>query len=62
MTNKMQQLLPYFAQLAKVFPQGKYYVGSPRKVQICRDCLLTNTLIMRFVYLFLLLTHWGRGI
>jgi hypothetical protein len=41
-------LLPYFAQLAKVFSQGKYYVGGPRKVQICRNCLLTNTLIMRF--------------
>jgi hypothetical protein len=41
-------LLPYFAQLAKVFSQGKYYVGGPRKVQICHNCLLTNTLIMRF--------------
>jgi hypothetical protein len=41
-------LLPYFAQLAKVFSQGKYYVGGPRKVQICRNCLLTNTLIIRF--------------
>jgi hypothetical protein len=41
-------VLPYFAQLAKVFSQGKYYVGGPRKVQICRNSLLTNTLIMRF--------------
>jgi hypothetical protein len=41
-------LLPYFAQLAKVFSQGNYYVGGPRKVQICRNCLLTNTLIMHF--------------
>jgi hypothetical protein len=41
-------MLPYFAQLAKVFSQGKYYVGGPRKVQNCLNCLLTNTLIMRF--------------
>jgi hypothetical protein len=41
-------LLPYFSQLAKVFSQGKYYVGGPWKVQICRNCLLTNTLIVRF--------------
>jgi hypothetical protein len=38
-----QFLLPNFAHLAKVFSQGKYYVGGPRKVQICRNCLLTNT-------------------
>jgi hypothetical protein len=43
-----QFLLPYFAPLAKVFSQGKYYVGGPRKVQICCSCLLTNTLIMCF--------------
>jgi hypothetical protein len=42
------KVLPYFTQLAKVFSQGKYYVRGPRKVQICRNCLLTNTLIKRF--------------
>jgi hypothetical protein len=41
-------LLPYFVQLTKVFSQGKYYVGGPRKVQIWRNCLLTNTLIKCF--------------
>jgi hypothetical protein len=47
-TQDSNQMLPYFSQLAKVFSQGKYYVGGPRNVQICRNCLLTNTLIMRF--------------
>jgi hypothetical protein len=46
--KKSMVLLPYFTQLAKVFSQGNYYEGGPRKVQICRNCLLTNTLIMRF--------------
>jgi hypothetical protein len=41
-------MLLYIAQLAKVFSQGKYYVGGSRKVQICRNCLLTNTFIMHF--------------
>jgi hypothetical protein len=50
MSSKLNllDLLPYFPQLAKVFSQSKYYVGGPRKVQICRNCLLTNTIIMRF--------------
>jgi hypothetical protein len=51
------QLLPYFAQLAKVFSQGKYYAGGPRKVQICRNSLLTNTLIMR-VCLFIIVINY----
>jgi hypothetical protein len=49
-------LLPYVAQLAKVFSQGNYYVGGPRKVQICRNCLFTNTLIMCFC-LFIVVTN-----
>jgi hypothetical protein len=48
MTMLKYSVLSYFAQLAKVFSRGNYYVGGPRKVQICRNCLLTNTLIMRF--------------
>jgi hypothetical protein len=46
--SDMLKLLPYFSQLAKVFSQGKYYVGGPRKVQICRNFLFTNTLVMHF--------------
>jgi hypothetical protein len=50
-------LLPYFPQLAKVFSQGKYYVGGPQKVSICRNSLLTNTLIMRFCLLLIVVYH-----
>jgi hypothetical protein len=55
-------VLPYFAQLAKVFSQGKYYVGGPRKVQICRGCLLTYTLIMRFCLFIVLFTVVYHGL
>jgi hypothetical protein len=56
------KLLPYFAQLAKVFSQCKYYVGGPRKVHICRNCLLTNTLIMRFCLFIMLLIVVYHGL
>jgi hypothetical protein len=50
------------ARLAKVFSQGKYYVGGPQKVSICRDCLFRNTLIMRFCLFIMLLIVVYRGI
>jgi hypothetical protein len=46
--SRYKGILPYFAQSAKIFSQGKYYVWGPRNVQIWHNVLLTNTLIMRF--------------